>query len=83
MYANFTAAVRYYTVSYFDGDTLLATRQVAYGGTDNYTPPAKDGYFFSAWEPKPENVTDDMSCYAQYKLDIDFATATWPEIADV
>lgn len=83
VYAAYAAAVRYYTVSFYDGDTLLTTKQVAYGGSTTYDPPAKDGYFFDTWEPSPENITGDLSCYAQYKMDIDFATATWADIAAV
>lgn len=83
LYAAYAAALRYYTVSFYDGDTLLTTKQVAYGGSSTYTPPAKDGYYFDAWEPEPTNVTGDMSCYAQYKKEITFATATWAEIAAI
>ena len=83
VYAAYADVVRYYTVSFYDGDTLLTTEQVAYGGSSTYTPPAKDGYYFDAWEPEPTNVTGDMSCYAQYKKEITFATATWAEIAAI
>lgn len=83
LYAAYAATVRYYTVSFYDGDTLITTKQVAYGGSSTYTPPAKDGYYFDAWEPEPTNVTGDMSCYAQYKKEITFATATWAEIATI
>lgn len=81
VYAAYAASVRYYTVRFWDGDTLLSTAQVAYGGSSAYTPPAKDGYFFNAWEPTPTNITADTDCYAQYRLDIDFATASWADIA--
>lgn len=83
VYAAYAAVVRYYTVSFYDGDTLLTTKQVVYGGSVTYTPQAKDGYFFSNWDPEPTNVISDLSCYAQYKVDVDFATATWAEIAAI
>lgn len=83
VYANFISAVRYYTVSFYDGETLLTSKQVAYGSSTEYSPDAKEGYFFDKWEPVPENITGDMNCYAQWKLDVDFADATWAEIAAI
>lgn len=83
VYAAYASAVRSYTVSFYDGDTWLVDKTVVYGGSTTYEPPAKDGYFFDKWEPAPENVTGNMSCYAQYKIDIDFGTASWADIAAV
>lgn len=83
VYAAFSESVRKYTIRFYDGETLLTTQEVAYGGTASYTPPLKEGYFFSKWDPVPENITGDMDCYAQYKLDVDFATASWAEIAAI
>ena len=83
VYANFVSAVRYYTVRFYDGGTLLTSKQVAYGGSSTYTPDGKDGYFFDTWEPAPTNITGDLDCYAQWKESVDFATATWKEIAEI
>lgn len=83
VYAAFKSSTRYYTISFYDGDELLNTEQVLHNGSSDYVPPVKDGYFFDTWEPKPVNVTSDISCYAQYKESIDFATATWAEISSV
>ena len=33
VYAAFSASIRYYTVRFFDGETLVDTVQVSYGGT--------------------------------------------------
>lgn len=83
VYAAFQETTRYYTISFYDGETLLTTKQVAYGGTATYTPPAKDGYFFGSWNPAPENVTSDMDCYAQWSEIVVFATASWADIANI
>lgn len=83
VYAAFKSSTRYYTISFYDVDELLNTEQVLHNGSSDYVPPVKDGYFFDTWEPKPVNVTSDISCYAQYKESIDFATATWAEISSV
>lgn len=83
VYASFASAVRYYTATFYDGETLLGTEQTNYGGSIDYVPPVKEGYFFDRWEPEPNNITSDIVCYAQYKESIDFATATWAEIASV
>lgn len=82
VYAAFASAVRYYTVSFYDGETLLTTKQVAYGGSATYEP-TKDGYFFAGWQPEPNNITMDTACYAQWALKLEFATASWADIARV
>lgn len=83
VYATYSKSLRKYTVSFYDEDTLLKTEQVTYGGSSSYIPPTKDGYFFDTWNPLPTNITSDLSCYAQYKTDVDFATASWADIANV
>lgn len=82
VYAAFTESARTFTVRFFDGDRLDNTEQIAYGGSSSYKA-EKEGYFFDRWEPAPENITSDMDCYAQWKTDVDFATASWSEIIDV
>lgn len=68
VYANFAAAVRYYTVRFYDDDTLLTSRQAAYGSSVEYVPDDKEGYSFVGWVPAPMNITGDMDCYAQFGL---------------
>ena len=67
--AVFTDAVRMYTVRFYNGEELLHTEYVPYGG--NATPPAdpvKEGeWAFTGWKPEPVNITADMDCYAEYK----------------
>lgn len=83
VYATYSKSLRKYIVSFYDEDTLLKTEQVTYGGSSSYIPPTKEGYFFDTWKPLPTNITGDISCYAQYKTDVDFATASWADIANV
>lgn len=65
VYANFASAVRYYTVNYYDDDTLLHTEQLAYGTTPSYEP-EKTGYIFSGWSPSLATVTGNADYYAQW-----------------
>lgn len=76
VYAVFTATVRTYTVTFYNGSTLLQTvNNVPYGGSASYTgsTPVKTGvdtpedYEFTGWSPSPSNITGATSCYAQYK----------------
>ena len=80
VYAAFNEEARCYTVRFFDGETLVNTEQVPYGGSSDYRA-EKEGWFFGYWSPVPENITGDMDCYAQWIESVDFATASWSEIA--
>ncbi len=82
VYAAFVASTRYYTVRFFDGDTLLKTMQCTYGGTADYTI-EKDGYLFNGWTPSNTNITADTDCYAQWATALTFANATWEQIAEI
>lgn len=71
--AKYTSTLRYYTVKFYNGSTLLQTvSNVAYGGTASYTgttPEHTDdpeNYKFNGWSPSNTNIQDDTSCYAQY-----------------
>jgi len=81
VYAAFRSNLRYYTVSYYDGETLLKTESLAYGATPAYTP-VKNGYEFSGWEPAGA-IAGDTTCYAQWIALGEFASATWADIAAV
>lgn len=76
VYAAFTATARKYTVRFFDGDTLLATKQVAYGGTATYDA-TKENYMLAGWNPEPTNIAGDMDCYAVWLESQAFAVASW------
>lgn len=63
-----------YTVSFYNGETLLETVDVASGDSAEYTgeTPTYQGehpenYVFIGWEPAPTEVHSDMDCYAQFK----------------
>lgn len=82
VYAAYSSAVRYYTISFYDGDTLLKAEQYAYGTTPSYEP-LKDEFTFVGWEPALVPVTGDASYYAQWTELIEFATASWAQIAQI
>lgn len=81
VYAAFEESIRYYTVRFFDGDTLVDTVSVPYGGTaiTSYTKP---GHKLEGWYPSNENITGDTDCYGQFEQ-ITFAKATWAEIKEI
>lgn len=80
-YAAYTESVRMYTVRFYDGETLLASKQFAYGTTPGYEA-TKDGYSFEAWEPAVTPVAGDISYYATWSENLTFAGATWSDISD-
>ena len=81
VYASFVESVRYYTISYYDGDTLLKTESVVYGTVPSYKP-TKSGYEFVKWNPSGA-ITGNTTCTAVWKELPAFATATWAEIAEI
>ena len=64
-----------FTVTFNNGEELLQTVQVPYGGTAVFDHQAAGGYpvspipnqTFAGWNPSPVNVTDNMNCYAVFK----------------
>lgn len=81
VYANFIAAVRYYTVTYYDSDgtTVLKTESLAYGATPSYKPTSAN-YMFAGWVPEAATVAGDASYTATWKAKPAFATASWADI---
>jgi hypothetical protein len=82
VYANFASVTRYYTVRFYDGETLLNTLQVQYGATADYVT-TKDGFSFIGWQPSNTNITQNTDCYAQWIDQITFANASWAQIAEI
>lgn len=78
LYAAFAESVRMYTVNFYDGDTLLHTEQVPYGGSSEYVY-QKSGHAFNGWTPAPTNITGDMSCYGEW-VESNEITDSWDEI---
>lgn len=84
LYANFTAAVRYYTINYYDSDgvTVLKTESLAYGSIPDYVP-VKVGYTFNGWTSEILSVTKDASYTAASWTDkMDFGALTWAQISN-
>lgn len=78
LYPTFKESIRQYKVSFYNNDgSLLNSYDVDYG-TSYFEYPDKepdkagtinpDAYTFSRWNPAPENITGDLSCYAVYEL---------------
>ena len=82
VYTSFTASVRYYTVNFYDGSTLVDTMQVTYGGTAN-TDYIKNGYILVEWNPSNENITQDTNCYGVWEEGLRFSNASWEKIAEL
>lgn len=82
VYANFIAAVRYYTITYYDSDgtTVLKTESLAYGATPSYEP-TKTGYTFDGWTTEVIPVTENVNYVAKWFEKVDFASLTWAQIA--
>ena len=67
VYAAYTANVRYYTVRFYDGTTLMQEPQlVAYGS--KATPPdtTKTGYEFVAWTPSDLTIYGDTDFHGEW-----------------
>lgn len=82
VYATFISVLRSYTITFYDGDTVLNSKDWAYGSTPSY-PATKDGYDFVAWEPAVVPVTGEASYTATWKEMAKFSTATWAEIISI
>ena len=83
VYANFASVVRYYTITFFDGDSVIESKQMAYGSTPTISAPTKDGYSFDGWEPALTTVTGDANYQAKWLEQITFAGGSWDDIARI
>ena len=84
VYAIFTSAVRYYTITYYDSDgtTVLKTEKLAYGASPSYEP-FKDGFAFSGWTPSLSVVTGDASYVAGFKEVVGLEGYSWARISEI
>lgn len=84
VYAAYTSAVRYYTITYYDADgtTVLKTESKAYGSSLSYTP-EKDGLNFEGWTPELATVTGNAAYVAEWSEALTFAGASWADIAAI
>lgn len=83
LFANFASVLRTYTIRFWDGDTVLKSITLTYGSTPSITDPEKSGYSFDCWNPAISAVTGDADYYAQWTMNLNFANATWADIASV
>lgn len=77
VYAAFKAETRYYTVNFYDGDTIVDSVRVPYGGTATPTYNKPD-HKLVGWTPSNENITGDTDCYGTWV----YAAYVEAEIAD-
>jgi len=85
VYANFVAAVRYYTITFYDSDgsTVLTTKSVAYGSVPSYTPTKEGDYSFGGWIPELTDVTGAASYTAVWEEKPNFTTSSWAKIKEI
>lgn len=82
LYAAFSSTVRYYTITFYDGTTVLKEQTLAYGAKPSISNPEKYGWLFDKWEPSITTVTGNASYYAKW-LQGSFSAASWSDIADI
>lgn len=82
VYAAYAAAVRSYTIRYYDGETLLKNETLAYGSMPSYVAD-KEGFSFKGWEPALATVTGDATYYAQFDEKITFAGGSWADLSEI
>lgn len=81
LYAAYTATVRKYTVTFYNGTTVIGTAQnVPYGSTATFpgdtstlVDPEGSGMPFDGWVPSNANIHGNTSCYASYQSPVDVA----------
>lgn len=83
VYATFISVLRYYTITYFDGETLHKTESLAYGSMPSIEDPKKSGFSFIAWEPALATVTGNANYYAQWEEAVTFAGGSWEDIIKI
>lgn len=66
VYSAYAQSTRYYTVTFYDGTTVLHTEQVAYGSSSTYTY-EKEGQMFTGWVPSPTNIKGNLDCYGGWE----------------
>ena len=57
-----------FTVTFMDGEVLLKTEQVEEGKNAVGLTPTKEGYTFTGWSESIENITADVTVYAQFNI---------------
>ena len=77
VYAIYEKDPNAYTVNFYDGDNLVATKSATYGTKLDHTLPAKNGYVFLYWanedgtQAELKNRQSNMNVYAKWRKLID------------
>ena len=61
VYAAYASALRYYTATFYDGNTVFGTAKAAYGTKVTPPDPTRDGYTFDGWKPSDLTIYGDTS----------------------
>ena len=62
--------INQYTVSFFDGQTLIASLKVNHGENAIIDDPVKEGYTFIGWNRSFNNITSDLIVYGYFARNI-------------
>lgn len=81
VYATFNESIRHYTARFWDGEMLVDTVSVPYGGTAT-TKYKKLGYSVT-WTPSTENMMCDTDFYGDFTKIGSLKDASWSEIAEI
>lgn len=82
VYVAFKAVLRYYTINYYDGDSLLNSESLAYGSMPSYEA-EKEGYTLSGWLPELSTVTGNVDYYAQWQEGLTFANVSLERLVEI
>jgi hypothetical protein len=66
VYATYTSSLRSYTITFYDGESVLKSESYEYGSIPSYSP-EKGGYNFIGWQPEISVVTGNAEYYAQWE----------------
>lgn len=81
VYAAYTQNVRYYTVRFYDGTTLMQEMQVAYGSVATEPSTGKDGYNFVGWTPSDLTIYADTDFYGTWEESTYASLMSAPDVA--
>lgn len=69
VYAIYEKELRYYTVNFYDGNTIIDTQQIAYGETANPPNTDREGYTFVGWDSYDFVITEDRDFYGTWEVE--------------